>query len=74
MPAGPEHQAAAIALPPYPTFRQRLIDDCRRLNAPIPDDRLIEAEYEHRRHVLAALAEAEAAWLERQRREAVNGR
>ena len=74
MPAGPEQQTAAIALPPYPTFRQRLIDDCRRLNAPIPDDRIIKAEYRHRQQVLAALAEAEAAWIDRQRREAVQGR
>lgn len=74
MPAGPEQHIAAIGLPNYPTFRQRLIDDCRRLNAPIPDDRIIEAEYEHRRHVLAALAEAEAAWNERQRRETGGGR
>ncbi len=72
MPAGPEPRNTA-ELPDLPAFRDRLIADCQRLGAPIPDDRLIEAEWEHRRRELAALAEAEAAWA-RQGTEQERGR
>jgi len=64
MPAGPEPRItpAKADLPDYPAFRRRLIADCQRLGAPVPSERLIAAEYEHRRRELDALAEAEAAW------------
>jgi hypothetical protein len=63
MPAGPEPSTTRTTdLPDYPAFRRRLIADCLRLGAPVPDDRLIQAEHEHRQRELDADKAAEAAW------------
>jgi hypothetical protein len=62
MPAGPEPRSDPTELPDYAGFRRRLIADCLRLGAPVPSERLIEAEYEHRRRELDAAKDAEAAW------------
>jgi hypothetical protein len=67
MPAGPEQHIAANELPDYPTFRQRLIADCHRLDATVPSERLIRAEYEHRRQVLDSLRAAELEWQAQER-------
>jgi len=66
MPAGPEAHTTT-ELPNYPTFRQRLIADCHRLDAPVPDDRIIEAEYDHRQRVLKSLRAAEIEWQTQER-------
>jgi hypothetical protein len=66
MPAGPEAHAAT-ELPAYPAFRRRLINDCHRLNAPVPAEHLIRAEYEHRQRILASLRAAELEWQAQER-------
>lgn len=76
MPAGPEQQNPVPGWTDYPSFRIHVIRECQRLGAPWPDDDTLGREYIHRRITLAHLAAVDevAAWNERQRREAVNGR